>query len=59
VGNFSFDPKDGQWETMGSLKAFNIFDYTTKSGYRIGQLEKPFDAFLSLRGLSFNQRLKI
>lgn len=44
---------------MGSLKAFNIFDYTIELGYRIGQLEKPFDAFLSMRAFSFNQRLKI
>jgi hypothetical protein len=44
---------------MGSLKALNIFDYTTKVSYRIGQLEKPFDAFLAMRGFNPDQRLKI
>jgi hypothetical protein len=44
---------------MGSLKAFNIFNYTIEVSYTIGQLEKPFDAFLAMRAFSPNQRLKI
>jgi hypothetical protein len=48
------------WKKVGKLEPSNIFEYTTKQGYRLGLLDRgattPLDVHLVGRGFTPKQR---